>query len=96
VTFDGQPIPEGTITFEPLEVQEESGDGFAHIKDGKFDTRNDGRGHYGGKHKVIITASSGTLVDPNDPDSGTKPLFEPYETTVEFSEEQSTQDFAVE
>jgi hypothetical protein len=45
---------------------------------------------------VIITGSSGALIDPQNPDSETKPLFKPYETTVELPKKRSTQDFTVE
>ena len=96
VTWNGQPVAEGMITFEPLDMPDPLGDGVAQIRDGEFDTSVDGRGHFGGKHRVIITGSSGTLIDPQNPDSGTKPLFKPYETTVEFPKKRSTQDFTVE
>ena len=86
----------GAITFEPLDMPDRLGDGFAHIRNGEFDTSVDGRGHFGGPHKVIITGSSGTLIDPQNPDSGTRPLFTPYETMVDLPKKRSTQDFTVE
>jgi hypothetical protein len=96
VTWNGQAVVEGSITFEPLNMADRLGDGFAHIRNGEFDTSVDGRGHFGGPHKVIITGSSGTSIDPQNPDSGTRPLFTPYETTVDFPKKRSTQDFTVE
>jgi hypothetical protein len=96
VTWNGQPVAAGAITFEPLDMPDRLGDGFAHIRNGQFDTSVDGRGHFGGPHKVIITGSSGTLIDPRNPDSGTRPLFTPYETTVDLPKKRSTQDFTVE
>lgn len=44
VTYKGKPLPAGIITIEP-DVQRgaDGPQGFAHIKDGKFDTRDHGR-----------------------------------------------------
>ena len=96
VTWNGQPVAAGAITFEPLDMADRLGDGFAHIRNGEFDASVDRRGHFGGPHKVIITGSWGRLIDPRNPDSGTRPLFTPYETTVNLPKKRSTQDFSVE
>jgi hypothetical protein len=93
VTWNGKPVPSGMITFTALESNE-FGDGFASIVDGAFDTRSGGRGHFGGQHKVVITGA--VSIDLNDLDAGTKKLFNPYETTVDFPNELTTRNFTVE
>ena len=93
VTFKGQPVPEGNISFEP--VSSEIGGGFAFVREGKFDTSEEGRGHLGGEHRVRITGHTGVLIDPNNPDSGTVALFQPYETTLDLPQGSSEQEFEV-
>lgn len=93
VTFQGQPVPAGNISFEPVEGGVAGG--FASIQDGRYDTSQSGRGHWGGKHTVRITGNTGKLLKPNDPDSGTESLFTPYETTVDLPLQAATQDFDV-
>lgn len=94
VTYQGKPLPRGSISFDPLETNAEGG-GFTEVVDGVYDTRLNGRGHLGGKHKVIITGSSTELVNPNDIDSGTKSLFEPFEFEADLPTSSSSQDFTV-
>jgi len=44
VTYRGKPLPAGIITLEPnVELGPDGPQGFAQIKDGKFDTRDQGR-----------------------------------------------------
>jgi hypothetical protein len=93
VVFQGQPVPEGTISFEPL--QGDAGGGFAFIRSGRYDTAGDGRGHLGGEHRVRITGTTGKPVRPGDPDSGSADLFSPYETTADLSAKLSSLDFEV-
>ncbi len=93
ITFEGKPVPEGTIAFEPVEG--EVGGGFALIRDGKYDTSQDGRGHLAGKTRVTINGNTGEYVEPDNPDSGTIPLFPSYETTVDLPEGSTTMDFEV-
>lgn len=93
VTFQGQPVPEGNISFEP--VDGETGGGYAFIRDGKYDTSQEGRGHLGGNHRVQITGFTGQLADPGNPDSGSPALFPPYETTVDLPTRTETKDFEV-
>lgn len=61
VTFNGEPVPKGTIDFEPDGTKGGKGmAGFATITDGKFDTATEGgRGVYGGPYIIRILAFDG-------------------------------------
>jgi hypothetical protein len=93
VSYNGMPLPAGTISFDP--VGQEMGGGFASIENGQYDTEKGGRGHLGGKHLVTIVGTDGKRLNPNDPDSGMKSLFQPYETEVDLPTSKGTQDFEV-
>ncbi len=93
VTLQGKPVPEGNIAFEPVEG--EVGGGYAFISEGKYDTSGGGRGHLGGEHRVRIVGYTGELADPSNPDSGSPPLFDAYETTMELPADSTTMDFEV-
>lgn len=94
VTFQGKPIPAGTITFEPDAVKGNRGrQGFATIKDGRYDTREGGRGTIGGAQVVQISGTDGISAGETFPTG--KPLFEPYTTSVDLPKESSTHDFDV-
>jgi hypothetical protein len=102
VTFDGKPIPQGQIYFEPDGSKGNSGAaGFAVIEDGKFDTSAEGgKGHVSGPMTVRIEGQDPAATVVQDPNvtSGeeiVKPLFPPYETTADLPKEDSTQEFAV-
>jgi hypothetical protein len=92
VTYGGQPVNEGHITFDP--VTPGKGGGFARINDGKFDTRVEGRNHPGGPHKVTIAAYKG-LKNPKNPDSDVLLLFPAYIFEVELPTHVTTMDFDV-
>jgi hypothetical protein len=67
VTFQGEPIPYGDILFTPDDAQKNSGpQGFATIRNGRFDTSSaDGKGYGGGPAVIRITglsAEGGTLL----------------------------------
>ncbi|QDU30132.1 hypothetical protein ETAA8_52510 [Anatilimnocola aggregata] len=96
VTFNRKPVPKGFITLEPSIEQGNSGPGGgAEIVNGKYDTTLE-QGVVGGAYKVRIVGTDGvpatiegeTLADG-------QPLFEPYETTVEFPLEKTVKDFEV-
>ena len=93
VRFHGQPVPHGTISFDP--ESQGLGGGFAAIQNGEFDTSQEGRGHLGGRHRIRITGSDGTLLNPSNPDSGHRQLFPPYETTADLPAKPSSLDFEV-
>ena len=61
VTFGNQPIPHGDIVFTPDATKDNSGpQGFAQIRDGKFDTKGpEGKGVAGGPTVVRITGFTG-------------------------------------
>jgi hypothetical protein len=91
--FNGQPIPAGQIVFEPDSSKGNSGpQGAAEIRDGKFDTRNGGRGTIGGPHRVRINGYDGVSQDEMHP---AKSLFPEYTTTVDLPKEDGTHDFSV-
>ena len=109
VTYDGQPIPVGSITFLPDKAKGNNGaPGFAKIKEGKYDTRREGKGPIGGPHVIEISGSDG--VKPTDVLQGKsadtprgksadvpqgRPLFPAYRTTLDLPKKAATQDFVV-
>jgi hypothetical protein len=59
VTFDGRPVPAGTVTFIPAgKRQAEAGTGFARIHAGRFATR-EGRSPGSGPHRVMVNGCDG-------------------------------------
>lgn len=93
VTFAGKPVPAGSILFEPDTTKGNSGPaGYAKIKNGKYDTRNEGRGVVGGPHIVRITGLNG-VPDEYLPE-GT-PLFPEYTKPVDLPKKDCAQDFDV-
>ena len=65
VTYKGEPVPAGTVMFEPDSSAGNSGaPGSAAIKDGKFDSAEDGAGFIGGPHRITIQAFDGKNPDP--------------------------------
>ncbi len=93
VTFRGEPVSSGTISFDPIEPG--MGGGFAFIVDGAYDTADGGRGHLGGEHVVRITGDTGKLINPDNPDLGTVLLFPTYETTLELPSRHDKRDFDI-
>ena len=90
VTFNGQPVPQGKIYFDPDTAAGNDGvQGFARIQEGAYDTRDTGKGIGGGAYRVrIIGATAGE----NGP---AKPLFGEYTVAVDFPQETTTHDFEV-
>ena len=84
VTHNGQPIPRGTIQFQPDASQGNSGPAAsADIVDGKYDTSSQGSGTVGGPHIVIIQGFDGKA-RPEDELLLGEPLFEDYKTTADM------------
>ena len=94
VTYQGQPVPIGSIVFEPDSTKGNSGaSGSAQIKDGKYDTREeDGTGTIGGPHLVRILGLDGK---PDGELTRGTPLFPEYGTTIDLPKETTTHDFDV-
>lgn len=94
VTFRGQPVPTGTIIFEPDRAKGNHGPpGFAKISAGKYDTRlSDSQGTIGGPHVVRIIGldgiTSGELING-------LPLFPEHSVSADLPRHNATQDFEV-
>jgi hypothetical protein len=93
VQFQGKPVPAGQIVFEPDSSKGNVGpQGMAEIREGKYDTRDGGRGMVGGPHVVRIRGYDRLSLDEMHPP---QPLFPEYETTVDLSKEDGVYDFDV-
>lgn len=94
VTFKGQPVPFGSIIFDPdIQAGNKGPQGSAQIKDGHFDT-NEGLGLTGGAYVARITGF------PSQPDvtneaNTVEPLFPEFKEKVEIKASTSTQKFAI-
>lgn len=96
VTFEGKPVPKGTITFEP--VGRDVMGGFANIIDGSYDTAQEGVGQVSGEHTVIITGDATMSVKPDSFQADSyvaKPLFPKFQTTAKLPRSASKLDFEV-
>jgi len=92
VTYGGQPIPAGSVTFIPDSSQGNSGPAASvDIVDGAYDTTT-GKGHVGGPHLVKITALDGKTSDEFPKGM---PMFPDYETKADLPKEDGTKDFDV-
>jgi hypothetical protein len=91
VTYRGQPVVEGSISFDPVGG---GGGGFAPIRDGVYNTSVEGRSHSGGPHRVSIVGYQPAR-DSRSPDADVVILFRPYTTTAELPTKRATMDFDV-
>jgi hypothetical protein len=96
VTFDGKPVPKGSITLEPNAESGNSGPGGgAEIVDGKYNTGVE-KGVIGGAYKIRIVGYDGVPVEmEGEKLADGKSLFSPYETTFDFPQETTTKDFEI-
>lgn len=93
VTYGGQPIPKGSITFMPDSTLGNSGMAASvEISDGEFDTSRRDQGHVGGPHVVKITGLDGKA-SPEFPNG--VPMFPDFEIKIDLPKEESTKDFEV-
>lgn len=91
VTFKGESVPSGTIFFEPNAAKGNNGpQGFAKIVDGRYDTRESGKGTVGGPHQVRIEGAQQT--EQGQPP---RPLFQDYRTDIDLPRDDATHDFEV-
>ena len=92
VTFDGKPIPMGSIIFQPDSSAGNSGpQGAAEIRNGKYDT-SDRKGIIGGPHIVRITGFDGVAENEMEV---VPPLFAEYQIKSDLPKESGTIDFEV-
>lgn len=90
VTFDGNPIPVGYISFEPDSVP---GPGsMAKIIDGHYETPT-GKGLLGGPYRILISGFEGNG-SPEALGDGT-PIFVDYHLKMTLPEESKTQNFEI-
>lgn len=100
VTYQGRPVPAGSVTFEPDASRGASGPGaVAEIKDGRYRTPS-GKGPTAGPHRVRITGYDGKPCTLDGTPGGMwlpqgKALFPQYQTTVDLPADASAQDFDV-
>jgi len=93
VIYDGQPLPFGTIVFEPDPSKGSAGpQGTASIKDGVYDTSKGGTGSVGGP--MIVTISGMTHEAVVEGGEG-RFLFQDYKTTKDLPRETTTADFDI-
>jgi len=86
VTYNGQPVPVGTVMLSPNVSRGNSGPGAATgIKDGSFVTES-GKGHVGGEYLIQVTGFDGVPVQGGEGgmDPMGKELFPPYDMAVEL------------
>jgi hypothetical protein len=93
VTLGGQAVPAGQIFFDPdLTKGNDGRQGYAFIKEGKFDTRLDGEATIGGPHLVRIHAFDGK---PGAELPLGRMMVPEFSTPVDLPQEDSTMDFAI-
>ena len=93
VTFGGQPIPVGSILFEPDGTKGNRGpQGYSTILNGHYETNKYGKGAVTGPVNVQIM---GFPAAENVPEEGNKPLFPPYKTSIVIEQDSTTFDFDV-
>lgn len=98
VTFQGKPVPAGSIVFEPDAAKGNRGpQGFAGISDGRYSTRRAGKPAPLGPVIVRVFGFDGSTAaaDSDDRFSPGKRLFRPYTTHFDVSSEVTTFDFDV-
>lgn len=92
VTYDGKPVPRGTITFSPDTKQGNSGHGSkAIINDGAYTTRKS-FGLEGGSYVVRIEGFNGIAHGDN---LDGKLLFRPHEESYDLPMESGEYDFVI-
>jgi hypothetical protein len=92
-TFGGEPIPAGSIVFEPDASKGNSGpQGFADIRGGKYDTGDTGKGTIGGPYIVRITGFDRVEESEFEPATA---LFDEYRIEADLPKETGKMDFDV-
>ena len=91
VTFDGQPVPAGTIFFEPdAKAGNDGTQGFAEIKNGRYDTAESLKGVTGGAYQVRVNGFQ-------PPAGGAPPkiLFKDFRQSMQLPKGDSVQEVVV-
>ena len=95
VTYDGNPVPKGTIQFLPDATKQNAGPaGFANIENGQFDTKLLGKGTTGGAYYAVVNGFDGQADPGNELPLG-KPLFTDYRISVDLPKSDTTQSFEI-
>jgi hypothetical protein len=93
LTHAGKPIPKGLIFFDPDSAKGTTGtQGFANIKDGKFDTADHGKGIRGGAYVIRVSGFDGK--EANEAPFG-QTLFPEYQEKRELPKANSKLDIDV-
>jgi len=99
VTYQGRPVPQGYIVFEPDSARGNSGAAArSKIEDGRYDTRGaQGRGAIGGPHIIRIVGLDGKIAQATsmEEESLPRPLFPPYTFSQELPTKDSVLNFDV-
>jgi hypothetical protein len=95
VLHGGKPVPVGEIYFTPDASKANTrSQGFARIRDGRFDTRDGGLPVQPGSYVVRILGFDGQALPEQDLPFG-KQLFPPHQTVAEVPTRDTTLDFEV-
>lgn len=96
VTYQGAPVPGGSIVFEPDADAGNRGPGVAaQIRDGRYETTY-GKGIGGGAYVVKITGNDGQpFINDIGEEYAGQPTFATIVRKVEFPQESTTHDFAL-
>ncbi|MEW4451346.1 hypothetical protein AB1L30_01550 [Bremerella sp. JC817] len=97
ITYDGKPIPRGSITFSPDSKKSNQGPGVtAEIKDGQYETFA-GKGTTGGPYVLLVQAYDGVPIASGEGgmDLLGKPLFSPMELEVDLPKQNATHDIEI-
>ena len=93
VTFGGEPVRVGTITFVPIKGTTGPG-GSATIRDGSYDTAAGSSGPTAGPHMAVITGFDGKSAPGLEGQEGTM-LFYEHRVEVDVPRERTVRDFDV-
>jgi hypothetical protein len=93
VAYNGQPLPAGQIFFDPDAAKGHDGpQGYALIKDGRYNTAETDQGPIGGPHIVRIEGYDGK---PGEELPLGRPLFNDFQQSVDLPQEDTKLDFVV-
>ncbi|MBA2114941.1 hypothetical protein [Bremerella alba] len=97
ITYDGQPLPKGNISFAPDASQNNQGPGAtAEIKDGEYKMMP-GKGISGGPYELVISGYDGVPITSGEGgmDPNGKVLFESYKMSLDLPHKDTQHDIEV-